>query len=227
MGWRKGGLSILAWYTGLITIESRWKQERTGEMSSKRIAVALLLGVIISVFAVTTVTAGTGCSKKCASACGAAEKKAESPEATVIKAQTICPVMGNEINKNLYADVDGKRVYVCCQGCIAAVKADPEKYLALIAARGETVAETPPILCGKCGQLKGTEECCMKDAVRCKDCGMAKGSPGCCIMPEAGKDVDLCTKCGEIKGSDDCCGKDMQHCKKCGLAKDSPGCCNI
>jgi len=201
-------------------------------MSSKRIVVALLLGVIISVFVVTTVTAGPGCSKKCASTCGAAEKKAEAPEAKVIKAQTTCPVMGNKINKSLYADVDGKRVYVCCQGCIAAIKADPDKYLAKIAAKGETVAETPPMLCGKCGQLKGTEECCMKDAVTCKDCGMAKGSPGCCNMPEvgkdeAGKDVELCSKCGEIKGSDDCCAKEMLQCKKCGLAEGSPGCCNI
>ncbi len=200
-------------------------------MSSKRIVVALLMGVIISMFVVTTVTAGPGCSKKCASTCGAG-KKAKAPETEVIKVQTTCPVMGNPINKSLYTDVDGKRVYVCCQGCIAAIKADPDKYLAKIAAKGETVAETPPMLCGKCGQLKGTEECCMKDAVTCKSCGMAKGSPGCCNMPEvgkdeAGKDVELCTKCGEIKGSDDCCGKEMLQCKKCGLAEGSPGCCSI
>jgi hypothetical protein len=195
-------------------------------MSSKRILVTLLVGTIISAFAVTAVTAGPGCSKKCAKTCSAG-KKAQADKVEVIKEQTICPVMGKEIDKKLYADVKGKRVYVCCQGCIEAVKADPDKYLAAIAAKGETVAETPPMLCGKCGHLKATDECCQKEAIRCGDCGMIKGSPGCCNMQEAGKDLELCTRCGAVKGSDDCCPKDMRQCKKCGLAEGSPGCCNI
>ena len=44
-------------------------------------------------------------------------------------AQTTCPVMKGKINKNLYVDYKGKRIYVCCHGCINAVKADPEKYI--------------------------------------------------------------------------------------------------
>ena len=28
--------------------------------------------------------------------------------------QTTCPVMGNPINKDIYADYSGKRVYFCC-----------------------------------------------------------------------------------------------------------------
>lgn len=43
--------------------------------------------------------------------------------------QTTCPVMGGEINKDLYVDVSGKRVYVCCAGCIEPIKMDPETYL--------------------------------------------------------------------------------------------------
>ncbi len=43
--------------------------------------------------------------------------------------QTICPVMGGKINKNLYYEYKGHKIYVCCQGCIAAVKKNPEKYL--------------------------------------------------------------------------------------------------
>jgi YHS domain-containing protein len=43
-------------------------------------------------------------------------------------AQTTCPVMGGEINKEIYADHDGKRVYFCCPACIEKFKNDPDKY---------------------------------------------------------------------------------------------------
>jgi hypothetical protein len=195
-------------------------------MGWKRIAVSVLLGMLVAGLLAAAATAGPGCSKSCATSCSVG-KKAEAPKAEMLKEQTTCPVMGGPIDKSLYVDVNGKRVYVCCQGCMDAVKADPDKYLARIGARGEMAADVPPMLCGKCGQIKGTEECCMKDAVKCKTCGMTKGSPGCCRLPEAGKDAELCTNCGEIRGSADCCDKDMQQCKKCGLAKDSPGCCRI
>ena len=33
--------------------------------------------------------------------------------------------MGGAINKALYMDHDGKRIYVCCAGCIAKIKEDP------------------------------------------------------------------------------------------------------
>ncbi|NOY74765.1 MAG: hypothetical protein GXP32_03115 [Kiritimatiellaeota bacterium] len=46
-----------------------------------------------------------------------------------LKSQTNCPVMGGKINKKFYADVKGKRVYVCCPGCISKVEADPDKYV--------------------------------------------------------------------------------------------------
>jgi YHS domain-containing protein len=55
--------------------------------------------------------------------------QAESGEATEGKAQTTCPVMGGSIRKSLYVDHDGKRIYVCCKGCISAVKSNPEKYI--------------------------------------------------------------------------------------------------
>jgi YHS domain-containing protein len=45
-------------------------------------------------------------------------------------AQKSCPVMGNPINPDIYVDHEGRRVYFCCQACVAKFKADPEKYLA-------------------------------------------------------------------------------------------------
>ncbi len=45
------------------------------------------------------------------------------------KPQTLCPVMGNPINKEVYADYDGMRIYFCCGGCDGTFLEDPEKYL--------------------------------------------------------------------------------------------------
>lgn len=56
-------------------------------------------------------------------------KKLEADGVTVAKVQTTCPVMGDKVNKDLYVDHDGKRVYVCCKGCIDAVQKDPQKYI--------------------------------------------------------------------------------------------------
>ena len=32
--------------------------------------------------------------------------------------QTLCPLMGERINRSIYADYQGKRVYFCCKNCI-------------------------------------------------------------------------------------------------------------
>ena len=44
--------------------------------------------------------------------------------------QTTCPVMGGAINKDIFTEYKGKKVYFCCPGCVDMFKADPEKYLA-------------------------------------------------------------------------------------------------
>ncbi|OGV58932.1 MAG: hypothetical protein A2X49_02795 [Lentisphaerae bacterium GWF2_52_8] len=59
------------------------------------------------------------------------------------KVQTECPVMGKKINKSLFVDYDGKRIYVCCSGCIGTVKADPGKYIKEIEAKGIVLEATP------------------------------------------------------------------------------------
>lgn len=62
---------------------------------------------------------------------------------TIIK-QTLCPIMAdNPINKNLFVDYDGKRIYVCCRGCIGVVKKDPAKYIALLEKEGITLDKVP------------------------------------------------------------------------------------
>jgi YHS domain-containing protein len=52
--------------------------------------------------------------------------------------QTTCPVMdGNAINKKLYIDHEGERIYVCCNMCINEFNKDPETYLKKIEMNGQ------------------------------------------------------------------------------------------
>lgn len=67
---------------------------------------------------------------------------AAAPAAT--KEQTTCPVMkGSAINKTLYVDYQGKRIYVCCKSCLAVVGKDPAKYVKQLEAAGVTLAAVP------------------------------------------------------------------------------------
>lgn len=59
------------------------------------------------------------------------------------KPQTICPLLGGKIDKAVYADHDGKRVYFCCAECIDNFKKDPAKYIKKLEDDGVTLAKTP------------------------------------------------------------------------------------
>jgi len=72
-------------------------------------------------------------------------------EETEGKPQTVCPVMGGKINKAVHADVGGKRVYLCCRGCIRTVQKDPDKYLEKLKKQGVTLADAPQ---GECDLLR-------------------------------------------------------------------------
>lgn len=89
-----------------------------------------------------------------------------------------------------------------------------------------SATDTSAALCGQCGQIKASADCCKKDVKPCAGCDLAKGSPGCCKMKK-GEDTTLCTGCGQIKGSDQCCSKEAPKCEGCKLHKGSPGCCKL
>ncbi len=59
--------------------------------------------------------------------------------------QTTCPVMkGNPVtSESPYVDVEGVRIFVCCGGCIGAVKADPAEYIKHMKAEGVEPATIP------------------------------------------------------------------------------------
>lgn len=52
------------------------------------------------------------------------------------KPQTQCPIMTAPINKKLFVDHAGKRIYVCCNECVAAVQRDPAATITKLEAQG-------------------------------------------------------------------------------------------
>ncbi len=57
--------------------------------------------------------------------------------------QEKCPVLSGQIDKKVFVDYKGKRIYFCCAGCIEQFNKDPEKYLKQMEAAGITPDKTP------------------------------------------------------------------------------------
>ncbi len=73
-------------------------------------------------------------------------------EASELKPQTVCPVMGGKINKNIYIDYQAQRIYFCCLGCKDSFKKDSEKYMKKFADDNvllDSVQEQCPVMGGK------------------------------------------------------------------------------
>src|SRR3989339_428241 len=81
--------------------------------------------------------------------------------------QTLCPVMGNAINKDIYVDYQGERVYFCCQGCPPLFNKDPKKYVDKMKEEGVTLEKMgTPV--GKDAAVTPKKGCCQKKEVNCQ-----------------------------------------------------------
>ena len=86
----------------------------------KKLIMLLLAGVLgLAMFSLL------GCKKETPAAAPAETKDAVSVEIE----QKTCPVMGGEINKDLFTEYKGKKVYFCCPGCKEQFQKEPEKYI--------------------------------------------------------------------------------------------------
>ena len=96
-------------------------------MKLSKLQITIVL-VLVSLLLIGMVTL-TGC-----------KKKAESGEAAVSDAteQTMCPIMDAKINKTLFTEYKGKKVYFCCIGCKEKFEKEPEKYLSKLPQFKET-----------------------------------------------------------------------------------------
>ena len=107
---------------------------RSQKMNAKRkqlVSVSLVAGVLLAGLIVAD-----GCKKSepepAAPAAPAAAKMAEETleKAAEMIEQTTCPVMEGAINKELYTEYKGKKVYFCCEGCKEKFEENPEQYIA-------------------------------------------------------------------------------------------------
>lgn len=57
-------------------------------------------------------------------------QKSQKEEAIKDAGNTVCPVTGDPVNKNISYVYKGTRYYFCCPMCIEPFKSDPEKYIA-------------------------------------------------------------------------------------------------
>ena len=84
----------------------------------------LVMLLCISILILTMVSL-TGCKKKTEPAAPAETKEIVSQAIE----QKTCPVMEGPINKELYIEYKGKKVYFCCPGCKEKFEKEPEKYI--------------------------------------------------------------------------------------------------
>ncbi len=57
--------------------------------------------------------------------------------------QSKCPVLGGTVNKRVYADYQGKRIYFCCPPCIMQFQKDPDKYMEQMKKQGIVPQDAP------------------------------------------------------------------------------------
>jgi YHS domain-containing protein len=59
--------------------------------------------------------------------------------------QEKCPIMGGAINKSVYTDYNGKRIYFCCTGCPATFLKEPDKYIQQMESAGIELEKAPAV----------------------------------------------------------------------------------
>jgi YHS domain-containing protein len=59
------------------------------------------------------------------------------------KPQSLCPVLAFPINKSLFVDYQGKRVYFCCDGCQKEFNQDPAGQIKKMEDQGVVLEKTP------------------------------------------------------------------------------------
>jgi YHS domain-containing protein len=91
-----------------------------------------LIALLIAGMLMLTMISLTGCKEKTETAEPAVKTETEQVVAAVSEEieQTTCPVMDGAINKNLFTEYKGKKVYFCCPGCKEKFEENPEQYIA-------------------------------------------------------------------------------------------------
>jgi YHS domain-containing protein len=89
-----------------------------------------IAGLLLAGLLVVGLMVMSSCKKKSEPAAPAPAPVKTVEVALVSIEQTTCPIMGGKINKAVFAEYKGKKVYFCCAGCKPKFEKDPEKYIA-------------------------------------------------------------------------------------------------
>lgn len=60
---------------------------------------------------------------------------------TAVLPQKNCPIKGGEIDKEVFTDYKGQRIYYCCPGCDKKFLENPDKYLSAMKSKGISPAK--------------------------------------------------------------------------------------
>ncbi|MCX7000907.1 MAG: YHS domain-containing protein [Candidatus Sumerlaeota bacterium] len=63
---------------------------------------------------------------------------------TTMRKQTRCPVDNTRVDKKIFTDQNGKRVYFCCSDCKKEFEKNPDKYMKQMKEKGIELGKTPP-----------------------------------------------------------------------------------
>lgn len=80
------------------------------------VAAASLIGLMVL----------SGCEKKSSTA----DVPGASDGASAGIEQALCPVMGDAIDKDIFVEYKGKKVYLCCKMCVSKFEKNPQDYIA-------------------------------------------------------------------------------------------------
>ena len=119
-----------------------------------------------------------------------------SPKKGSARDMAVCPVMGKPVNKKqakkagLTREVNGKTVYLCCEGCVAPFEANPDKYLNAEKNNHDTTEIT--------GTSKTVYVCPMHPEVMEEE----RGSCPTCHMALEKKEIEIAHGHGDHEGHD-------------------------
>jgi YHS domain-containing protein len=85
----------------------------------------LLKKIQLVVFGLIVLIAIAGCKKKAEPV----KPQGDTNSVSATIEQTICPVMGGLVDKNVCVEYQGKKVYFCCPECKGQFEKNPEKYI--------------------------------------------------------------------------------------------------
>ncbi len=102
-----------------------------------------VLQVVIILSLMTTGLVNMSCSKEEKTPQKGEDVTTKVAEPQTLKAQTIDAFSGKPVNKSIYADYNGKRIYFCCANSKMDFNNDPEKYIKKFRELGITLEDAP------------------------------------------------------------------------------------